>query len=57
MRTDYYPTEFSIVLRVMKFFPSFSSDIKTHKAKPSIVVVVLETHFAEEEALAKSSSV
>ena len=38
-------------------FSSFSSDIKTHKAKPSMVVVVLETHFAEEEALAKSSSV
>ena len=37
-------------------FSSFSSDIKTHKAKPSMVVV-LETHFAEEEALAKSSSV
>ena len=56
-RTDYYPTEFSIVLRVMKFFSSFSSGIKTHKAKPSIGVVVLETHFAEEEAVAKSSSV
>ena len=38
-------------------FSSFSSDIKTHKAKPSMVVVVLETHFAEEEAIAKSSSV
>ena len=38
-------------------FSSFSSDIKNHKAKPSMVVVVLETHFAEEEALAKPSAV
>ena len=40
-----------------RVFSSFSSGIKTHKTKPSMVVVVLETHFAEEEALAKSSSV
>ena len=42
---------------IYEVFSSFSRDIKTHKAKPSMVVVVLETHFAEEEALAKSSSV
>ena len=40
-----------------RVFSSFWSGIKTHKAKPSIVVVILETHFAEEEAFAKSSSV
>ena len=42
---------------IYEVFSFFSSDIKTHKAKPSIVVVVLETHFAEEEALAKSSCI
>ena len=35
----------------MKFFLLFQAIL------PSMVVVVLETHFAEEEALAKSSSV
>ena len=45
------------MLWVTEFFSPFSSGIKTHKAKPLIVVVVLETHFEEEEAFAKSSSV
>ena len=49
-RTDYYPTEFYDCAKGYEVFSSFSSGIKTHKAKPSIVVVVLETHFAEEEA-------